>query len=94
MAEDKPTLAPFVAPTILDTTGSDRTDLKSVLQLFGDELAAQNQVLRKLIDHWDSISRLQFSGSVKKLFITRHQESGDPVLEYTFSDGAQNYKRL
>ena len=91
---DITSIEPYVAVAVNDTLDETRTDLPALIQRMENQIALQNQVIRQFLEHWDSISRLQFSGSVKKLFITRHQESGDPVLEYTFSDGTQNYKRL
>ena len=53
---DITSIAPYEPVTIQDTTDENRTDLVALLQRQEDEIALQNQVIRQILQHWDSIS--------------------------------------
>ena len=53
---DITSIAPYEPVTIQDTTDENRTDLVALLQRQENEIALQNQVIRQILQHWDSIS--------------------------------------
>lgn len=60
---DITSIAPYEAVTINDTTDENRTDLVALLQRQENEIALQNQVIRQILQHWDSISHICKIGS-------------------------------
>lgn len=55
---DITSIEPYEAVTVSDTTDETRTDLPALIQRMENQIALQNQVIRQILQHWDSISHI------------------------------------
>ena len=88
---DITSIAPYEAVTINDTTDENRTDLVALLQRQENEIALQNQVIRQILQHWDSISHIcKLGAGVARAEVGITESANQPIVVLVESNLGKN----
>lgn len=73
-------IAPYEAQEVLDTTDETRTDLVALLARQEQQIALQNQILRQILEQWDSISRLNIAREIMSAEIATNIDAHQHII--------------